>query len=315
MHIVSSAKLSERHQRALTEAYPDHQFSFFESMEQAEPVLPEAEVLITYGEDLDDMIIEKCNRLKWIQVISAGIDKMPMQAIEKKGILVTNARGIHRIPMAEYTIGVMLQVARKMNLFYDHQKQGEWDRSIRVEELYGKTVGILGTGAIGQEIARRAQCFGMKTLGLSRSGKPVDGFDEVVTNDQLYQLLPRCDYVVCIVPLTPETQNWIGEEAFKHMKETAIFINIARGAVVDEPALIQAIENGEIRFAVLDVMSEEPLPASSPLWKMENVILTPHVSGRSPMYIQRALDIFRENLEVYPDRQRMVNVIPEGKGY
>lgn len=315
MNIVSSAGLSERHQKALPQDFPQHQFFFFKNIEEAAPKLPEADVLITYGEDLNEEIIDRCHRLKWIQVISAGIDKMPMKAIEERNILVTNARGIHVIPMAEYTIGMMLQFARKFIPFYENQKKAKWDASIRMEEIHGKTLGVLGTGAIGQAIAKRARAFGMKTLGLSRSGKMVEGFERVYTHDELYELLPQCDYVVSILPLTPETEGWIGEKAFSAMKDSAVFINVGRGTVVDEPALINALQNGQIRYAILDVTAVEPLPESSPLWKMENVIITPHASSHSPHYVARSLEIFRNNLKVYPEQSNMVNVIPKGKGY
>ncbi|QYY43358.1 D-2-hydroxyacid dehydrogenase [Aneurinibacillus thermoaerophilus] len=317
MKVVSTAKMSQRHQEKLKSMFPHHNFFFFASIKEAEQEVKNTDVLVTYGEDVTPDNICEMRSLKWIQVLSAGMDLMPLSVIGQRGILVTNARGIHKIPMAEYTFGVMLQVARRTNELYKNQRDNNWDRSIRVEELYGKTLGILGVGAIGEEIARRAQVFGMKVIGVTKSGTPKHACDEMYTQKELDKVLPRCDYIVVIVPLTEETRHLIGKEELEMMKESAVLINIARGAVIDEEALSAHLRAGKLKMAVLDVFSEEPLPEASLFWQLENCLVTPHISGRSPLYMERALEIFHHNLAAYDKKakEEMINVVDCRRGY
>ncbi|WP_206425331.1 D-2-hydroxyacid dehydrogenase [Staphylospora marina] len=316
IHCVSTAKMSDRHRKALREEFPGLRFSFFENIAQAENVLPDADILVTYGEDLTDGIIERCGKLKWIQVISAGLELMPFDAIRNRGILVTNARGIHAVPMSEYVMAVLLQIVRKTDEFMKNRRNAAWDRSIRVGELFGSTLGIVGTGAIGRAVAEKAKVFGMRTIGVNSSGTPQPHIDEILPASRLDELLSRSDFVVLTVPLTPRTEKLIGARELKWMKPTAWLINVARGAVTDEAALVDALRERTIAGAVLDVFTQEPLPQDHPFWKMDNVILTPHISGRSPMYMTRALEIFRHNLKVWLRGEgEWVNRIDPEKGY
>ncbi|CCQ94053.1 D-isomer specific 2-hydroxyacid dehydrogenase NAD-binding protein [[Clostridium] ultunense Esp] len=317
MKIASSAKMSEKHQNELRETYPGLHFSFFSSMEEVMSKAGDLEVLLTYGDDLSDERLSRMPRLKWIQVLSAGLDKMPLEALEKRNILVTNARGIHGIPMSEYTLGVMLYHVRRFGIVYEHQKERVWDRSIRVDELEGKRLGIIGAGAIGTEIARKARLFGMEVIGLSRSGTPLPEYDRVVNREGLPQLLAESDFVVLVAPLTPETYKMMGEKEFRGMKREAVFINIARGALVDEKALVKAMEEKWIAACYLDVFTEEPLPPDHPFWGLPNCWITPHMSGLSPRYMERALRIFTYNLTRYLNGEygEMKNRIHFTKGY
>jgi len=244
-------------------------------------------------------VIKNCTNLKWVQILSAGIDKLPFEIIGDEKIIITNARGIHYIPMSEYTIAVLLQIARKSNDIYLNQLNKKWDRTIRLSEINGATLGIVGLGSIGQGIAQAAKAFDMKVIGLNRDGREVEHVDKVYKQSQLKDLLAESDYVVVIVPLTDGTYHLIGEEELKAMKKTAYIINIARGDVIDEKALIDVLKNKEIAGAVLDVFTQEPLPSESPLWTLENCIITPHMSGRSPKYMQRVLEIFKFNMDLY----------------
>jgi phosphoglycerate dehydrogenase-like enzyme len=312
-----TAKLSNRHQQNLVNRYPELSFSFFDRIDDAMEKLPETEVLVTYGEDLtDEIIANRCPNLKWIHVISAGLEKMPFSIIASRKILVTNARGIHQIPMAEYTIGVMLQITRRINEIFANQKAGIWDRSIRIDELCDKTVGIVGVGAIGGKIAEYAKAMGMRVAGTNRSGHPVPYVDDFYPMKELNTLIEVSDFIVVIVPFTPETEKLIGEEQLSRMKSTAYLINISRGSVVDEEALVRFLQERKIGGAVLDVFTQEPLPSDHPFWKLDNVIVTPHLSGRSPKYMERALDIFYENVPIYlsgPGEMR--NKVDLRKGY
>lgn len=317
MKVVSSAKLSEKHQLDLRSKYSDLDFYFFENIEVAEQELSTAEILITYGEDLNNDIIDSCEELKWIQVISAGIEKIPFKALEAKNIIVTNAKGIHVTPMTEYTISAILQLARKSHELYKNQLDRKWDRSIRTFEISNKTIGIIGLGAIGQGIAQKAKAFNMRVIGLNTDGREVDNVDKVYPIMELNSLLAESDFIVVIVPLTEATYHLIGAEELQYIKETAYLINIARGEIIDESALIESLSNRAFAGAVLDVFTEEPLPAEHPLWSMDNCLITPHLSGRSPKYIDSALEIFRYNMNLYINKDiiNMKNLIDLKKGY
>lgn len=268
-------------------------------MGEATKQLAQTDILVTYGEDLSDGLIDQAKKLKWIMVISAGMDRMPLAAIEKRGILVTNARGIHQVPMAEFAISSILQVSRQTKQLYDNEKNHNWDRAVRMQEITGKKMLIAGTGAIGQEVARLAKAFNMKTYGVSRSGRTVEFFDKNVTADEMKMLLPEADFVVSVLPSTSETENFFTEGHFKLLPNHAIFLNMGRGNAVTGAVLLKAIQNGEIAHAILDVFEEEPLPSDHPFWDMEKVTVTPHLSGISPHYLTRALEIFEQNLRTY----------------
>jgi len=317
MKIVSLAKLSTKHQESLKESFSEVDFYFFDQIEESFSDLHNADVLITYGEDLNEEILSTMLELKWIHVVSAGLDKMPFTYLKKKEIIVTNAKRIHQVPMSEYTLAVLLQLARKTNQFYQNQIANVWDRSVRVAEIHGSTLGIIGLGAIGTAIAEKAKAFGMRVIGINSDGRKMEGVDQVYPTSLLKNVLIESDYLVVIVPLTEYTYHMIGKEELLMMKPTAYLINIARGDVVDEQALIEVLSEGKIGGAVLDVFSKEPLPETHPFWKLPNVILTPHVSGRSPKYMERALSIFGFNLEKYlhQEYQSMKNMVNINKGY
>ncbi|WP_276540377.1 D-2-hydroxyacid dehydrogenase [Salipaludibacillus agaradhaerens] len=314
--VVSSAKIRKDLRHYLTEKYTELAFRFHTSMKEAEKDLTKADILITYGEDLDETLISRATNLKWIMVISAGLDRMPFTAIERQGIIVTNARGIHAIPMAEYTLSMMLQTGRQMKTLIENERQKEWDRSPVMTELHGKTIGILGIGAIGKEIARLAKAFNMTVIGLNRSGSPVENVDHVVTIKGLNSLLESSDFIVSVLPKLPETDDILRTPQFKVMKETAVLINIGRGNAINEDALLTALDEGEFKHVVLDVFKEEPLPANHLFWSHAKVTVTPHMSGISPQYQPRALDIFEHNLHVFLTSQGdYLNKIDPVKGY
>ncbi|WNB91578.1 D-2-hydroxyacid dehydrogenase [Bacillus sp. NEB1478] len=315
--ILSSARLKDEMKENLKNEFPESEFRFYNKMKEAAADLEHAEILITFGEDLNEELVERAKALKWIMVISAGLDKMPFEALEKKNILITNARGIHKTPMAEYTISMMLQVSRKAKELMEKQKEQIWDRKVPMTEISGQTIGVLGTGAIGGEIARLAKAFHMKTIGFNRSGKTVDHFDLIVDRDHVEKLYKESDFIVNVLPATDETKDFINADSFSLMKPTSVLINIGRGTTIAEGDLISALNDQKIGYAVLDVFEKEPLSADSPLWNMENVMITPHLSGISPQYQTRALEIFSENYKLYMKNKLkdMVNIIPYDRGY
>lgn len=316
MVLLTTCPVSDKHLANMRRIAPDLDIRVFPSIGEAEQDLPDAEIMITYGEDLTPEIIERCTHLKWIQVISAGLELMPFDAIRKRDLLVTNARGIHIKPMAEHALGVILMFSRRLLEIYQNQLHRTWDRSVRIEELGGQTLGVIGAGAIGSEIANRAQAFGMHTLGVATRKREQAHFDEMFDNSGLDEVLRRSDYLVVITPLTAETNGMIGAREIALLKPTAVLINIGRGQVVDEAALLTALQERKIRGAALDVFVEEPLPVDHPFWGLDNCIVTPHVSSRSPKYMERAQEIFQQNLQIYlQGTGEMINVIDPAKGY
>ncbi|MBB6455128.1 phosphoglycerate dehydrogenase-like enzyme [Salirhabdus euzebyi] len=316
MKIVTTCRVKRTIKASLAEKFPSVSLQYCADIEEAEKYLPEAEVLITYGEDLTDEHIEMATSLKWIMVISAGMDLMPFRKIEEKNILVTNVKGIHASPMAEYAISMLLQVSRNAKTLMENQKAHVWDRKVPMTEISEKTMMVIGSGAIGQEVARLAKAFRMKTIGISRSGRAVDYFDETATIQALMDRIGEADFVVSVLPSTKETENLLQETHFNNMKESAIFLNMGRGITVDEPGMIRALQNEKFAHAVLDVFHQEPLPEDNPLWDMENVTITPHLSGISPQYQPRAFEIFEENLTKYIQGEKPLrNEVDPKRGY
>lgn len=317
MNILSTTNMSEKHQQRLSKQFPQHRFIYAANPEEGRSALTEADVLVAFGNGIGEETLDEAPRLKWIHVMSAGLETLPFPKLQDRGILLTNVRGIHAIPMAEYTFAAMLHISRRMGELAQAQREKRWAKRLRVTELWDKTLGIVGVGAIGREIARRAKVFGMYTLGVNTDGRSVEGVDETWATHDLKKVLARCDFVVVAVPLISSTRRLIDREAIASMKETAYLINVARGPVVDEAVLAEALEQKRIAGAVLDVFDEEPLPEDHPFWTMDNVMVTPHISGLSPMYMTRGVDLFIENLSYYTrgEIEKMQNVIDVTRQY
>lgn len=316
MIIISSFKISDEKQDELRREFPQGDFRIYQDIHSAQESLSQAEILLTYGEDLTPEHIREAQSLKWIMVVSAGLEKMPFEAIRERGIMVTNAKGIHRIPMAEYTMSMILQTARNSKTIIENEKNHKWDRSVKMVELHGQTVLILGVGAIGGEIARLAKAFNMKTLGINTSGRPVDFVDEVYTMECLDEIIGKADIIVSVLPSTGDTKHLLKASHFDKMNSHAVFINIGRGDLVKEEVLLEALTQQKLAHAVLDVFETEPLPSDHPFWEMENVTVTPHFSSITKNYLPRAFEIFEHNLKVYlKGEQDFRNIIDPSRGY
>jgi phosphoglycerate dehydrogenase-like enzyme len=278
----------------------------------------DAEVLFTYR--LSSEVVKKAKKLKWIQSPFVGVDPILIDEVKKRDIIVTCARGIHYSQASDHVFALILAFARKLPELIEDQKNKVW--KVRhpipfhpLDELKGKTLGVIGVGSTGQEVARKGKCFGMRVIGIKRTPDRMKYVDEVYGVDKLDYVLKESDYVVLCVPFTPETENLIGESELKKMKKTAYLINIARGEVVDEVALVKAIKYGWIAGAALDVVRTEPLLENSELWDLDNVIITPHVAGSTPYYWDRAIDVFVENLTRFLKGKRLINIVDKEKGY
>jgi phosphoglycerate dehydrogenase-like enzyme len=291
------------------------QFHWFSSSKEATELIPTADVLLSAGR-LHQDILNRATNLKWVQTISAGVDKLPLDELAQRQVIVTNARGVHTIQMSEFALSLMLQWVRKANLLHDHQQQHVWDNQVSFGELHGKTIGIIGAGAIGEAVARKAKVFDMSVIGLNRSGTPQAAFDTTLHGEEgLQQLLSQSDFIVVLLPSTPKTRGFLTKEHLTLMKPSAFFINLARGDVLDEEALIHALQEGKLAGAALDVFAQEPLPTTSPLWSMSNVILTPHIAGSSVHYTDRVSTIFYHNLRALLVGGDMMNVVDLAEGY
>jgi D-2-hydroxyacid dehydrogenase (NADP+) len=278
--------------------------------------LPETEILMTLFSWPDAGMIRQASKLKWIQALTAGVDSLPLSEIGKRDIILTSGRGIHKIYLAEYALAAMINLARNFHLMFRNQIKGQWDRSIAQNEIHGHTAGIIGLGSIGQEIARKASSLGMRVIGVKINPQPLEGVDHVYGPGEIGEVFKQSDYVINLLPETPGTRGLIDKRFFALMDKSACFINLGRGSTVNQTDLIDALKNKSIRALVSDVYESEPLPVDHPLWKMENVILTPHIAGVSPKYLDRALDIIRQNLQVYISGSgRMMNVVDLASGY
>lgn len=240
---------------------------------------------------------------------------LPLKAIAEKGIRLANVQGAHKIQMSEHVIWSMLMLLRQGAVFVHQQDHKSFSAKPKIDEMYGKTVCIVGAGTIGREIALKCSAFGMKVIGVSREGKQSDVFSRSYQVEKMAEALGQSDLVVVVLPLTDQTKGFVNRDFIGMMKEGTMLINVARGPVADEEALIEGLQNGRIKAAALDVFVQEPLPEDSPLWSMENVLITPHIGGRTIQASERMWEVFQENLRNYPDFCRMKGLIDLEEGY
>jgi phosphoglycerate dehydrogenase-like enzyme len=277
--------------------------------------LARAEVI--YGLRLPQDVLRKAPSLKWVQVMSAGVEHFLDADMRESPVVLTNASGINALPIAEFVTGLMLMFVKESSLCFEMKQNRKWERVSPVL-LRSKTVGIIGLGNIGKEVARLSKVFGMRVIATRRSAREegrARNVDLILPTSRLNELLAESDFVVVAAPLTVETRGLIGEEELRTMKPTARLINVARGAIVDEQSLTRALEEKWIAGAGLDVFATEPLPHDSPLWTLPNVILSPHISGGREDYVLAATMLFVENLRRYRDGRRLMNVVDKGRGY
>lgn len=307
----------------IREAAGPGQVIFTPDREEFERTLARAEVVCAF--QVPDDILERAPHLRWFQFPGAGVDNLQRTDLLRKGssVVVTSVAGMHAIPISEYVFASMLMFAHRFPEMVLAQQRHDWAigrrwNALRGGELAGKTLGVIGLGGIGRRIAQLGHAFGMRVLGLRRSassGTDDPDVDDLYPPARLRDLLGACDYVVLAVPLTAETERMIGEHELLAMRPNAYLVNISRGRVVDEQALIRALESGWIAGAGLDVTVEEPLSQDSPLWDMPNVILTPHMSGLTDQYSARLAEVFSDNLRRYRAGEPLLHVVDPALGY
>ena len=282
--------------------------------------LPDTDIFV--GFSLRTGQLKAARQLKWIHATAAGVAQLMYPELRNSGVVVTNAGGIFSVPMAEHTMGLLLALARNFPDSVRHQEgnhwgqQDIWDRPQQLTELNGKLLLIVGFGSIGKELARRAKAFDMIVWGVTRSGKSDSKLaDQIVQASELQQVLPHADYIVIAAPETPETKHLISAAEIAHMKPGARLINVARGSLLDEPALVRALEEGKLGGAAIDVASQEPLPDDSPLWKAPNLFITPHTSAVSNRLWDRQTELLLQLLERWFDGRELFNRVDLSRGY
>jgi phosphoglycerate dehydrogenase-like enzyme len=284
------------------------------SAEELARHLPETDVLVVsmlWKNELASLT----GRLKFIQSISAGTDHYDKDLLRARGLRLASAAGVNAVAVAEHAMALILALSRRLPEARDNQRARHWrgmtgDLSLREDQLTAKTLLIVGMGRIGSRLARLAKAFGMRVIATRRDpAAGAAGADAAYGTARLVELLGEADIVVLACPLTSETENLIDTAALAAMKPAAHLVNVARGRVVDEPALIRALQEGRIAAAALDVTVEEPLPAASPLWTLPNVLITPHTAGETRAYEDGVIDILLENLEQLARGEALVNEI------
>lgn len=256
----------------------------------------------------------RAERLRFIQILGAGVDALLPAPDLPPHVRIANGRGISGSVMAEYALGWMLHFARRVPRNREQQDRHEW-RMYAPSSLEGATCGILGLGAIGEAVARRARAFGMRVLATRRTPRPSPHADEVLGPDAVPRVLAESDYVVVILPLTPETRGRLDAALLSRLRPEAVLVNMARGGILDEAALAALLREGRLRGAVLDVFEEEPLPESSPLWDVPNLVVTPHVAGFSRDYLPRSFENFADNLQRFERGEPLRNEVDRERGY
>lgn len=299
-----------RYRQMLLERFPELIINVVGHHNEVDPYIADTEILLCFSPPMADHVVRDARRLKWIQALGTGVDNIVDLPSLGKEVVVTNIRGIHGAPVSEATIAFMLSLARDLPRSVHAQDRSAWDRW-PAQLLAGKTVGILGVGLIAEHLAPICKAFGMKTIGITGSPRPTPGFDRMVKRHDLAAVAPELDFLVALIPMNAETRNIVGEKVFAAMKPSAYLVNVARGGVVDEKALIMALESGQIAGAGLDVFSQEPLPPDNPLWKTKNVTIFPHLGGYSEGYEDRAMPTIEKNMRCFlaNDFKSMMNIV------
>jgi phosphoglycerate dehydrogenase-like enzyme len=313
MNILIIDEQADFYGRELQAAFPGITVNAVHSRKEADPYIAGMDVLGAKGSVriFDDALIRPAAKLKWIQAFTTGTDGIKKVPSLKKETLLTSMRGIHGPQMAEMAVMQMIALGRDLPRYVRQQGRGVWQKS-EPRSIHRKTLVIVGIGIIGEALAIRAKPFGMTVIGVTETPRPLPGFDRMVRRPELEAVAREADYLVAVLPWSPETDKIIGARVFAAMKPTAYFINIARGGVCDEAALLAALREKRIAGAALDVFTKEPLDPEHPFWGLENVILTPHTAGDSDEYHEQAVEVMKKNLRCFLDGRvpDMVNRVP-----
>jgi phosphoglycerate dehydrogenase-like enzyme len=300
----------KRYHDGIRAAFPDLVVNVVDHNSKVGPFIGTADILVTFGPMMKNAVFDAAPRLRWVQALGTGTDGIADQPSLGPGVIVTNMHGFHGPPVAEAALTGMLALARGTSRAIRSQIDRKWDR-FPARTLNEATVVIYGVGDIACYLAPLCKAFGMRVIGVSSSPREVPGFDRVVGRDQLESVAGEADYMVLLTPYTPATRHSVNASVFRAMKRGGMLVNVARGGVVDETALVEALQSGQVGGAALDVFSSEPLPTDHPFWAMPNVIITPHQGGFFDRYPDHALPVLLENLKHFlaGETDRMINIV------
>lgn len=291
-------------------AFPELTVDLVDHHSKVDPYIADADVLITFGAHMADHVLEKGARLKWVQALGTGVDGIADRPMLRDGVIVTNLHGHHGPAVSEATLALMLALARDLPRTLANQREARWQR-FPATLLKDKTVGVLGLGAIAEALAARCAAFEMRVVGISAARRSAPGFVEVWPREQLVEAVREVDFLVLLTPYTAATHGIVDGRVLAAMKPTSYLINVARGGIVDEPALVRALEQRAIAGAALDVFGQEPLPPAHPFWSLDNVLITPHTAGFHVGYADEALPVIEENLRRFlaGDTANLINLV------
>jgi phosphoglycerate dehydrogenase-like enzyme len=306
------AEVTEQYRARLSRTFPEIVVDVAATADKAAAALADADMLITFGQMIKNLKLDfaAARNLKWVQALGTGLDGITDQPALKPGVTVTSLHGVHGAPVSEAALASMLALSRDLPGFVRAQDEHQWKRW-PAKLLQGKTVGILGIGVIAEALAPKCKALGMTVVGITSSPRQVAGFDRVHPVGELLQVLAGVDHFVLLTPYSPATHQMIDAEVFAAMKPGAYLVNLARGGVVDEDALLEVLRFGGIAGAALDVFSQEPLPQDHPFWTLPNVLITPHVGGFNDGYARQAIPLVLENIRRFlaGDTANMLNVV------
>jgi phosphoglycerate dehydrogenase-like enzyme len=319
-HRVAAWTIPSTHVDELRSRFPH--ITFLHSTTRQTDIDLAADAAVAFALALSQEAVSRTRHLRWLHCSGHAVGHFPLAELAARGVTVTNSRGVQAIPIAEHVLGGLLALARRLPHTLRDQQARAWRPNELTGEaspwlLAGRTIGVIGVGTIGGAIAARAAAFGMRVIGMRRNpgrGTPAP-FAEIFGQHELGRFLPACDVLVMAAPLTSETQRLLDAAAIASMKTGAIVINIARGQLVDEPALADALQSGRLGGAVLDVFNAEPLPPDSPFWSLPNVIVTPHNAGFRAGHFDAVIDVFTENLRRFERGVELLNVVDLETGY
>ena len=309
--LTLTPELNQQYHDRIKAKFPELSVNLVDHHSKVGPYIADADILLTFAPRLTDDVLRAAKKLKWVQALGTGVDNLIDRPVLRKDVIVTNVHGIHGPPVSEAAIGSMLALARDLPRAIRAQDRRDWAR-FPARLLNNKTVGIFGVGAIAEELAPKCKALGMRVIGVSSAPRRIKGFDRMHARDELTDLVGEFDFFVLLTPLTEQTRNSIDARVLAAMKPTSFLVNLARGGVVDETALIAALEEKRIAGAALDVFNEEPLPRDHPFWTMPNVIITTHQGGFCDVYIDYALPTVEANMRCFlaGDFGGMINVVP-----
>lgn len=316
MKVLSLNRLKDSEQ-LLEETFPETEFVFRKNVDEiSEEDKKDADIVIGYSGKADQAFFEGMPNLKFIAWYAAGVNNLPLEYLAERDILLTNASGIHAKQMSQFAFAYILDDYKQMRVSRRNQDNKVYDSKVTGRRLDGDTILILGTGNIPKEIAKLANAFEMKVIGINTTGHEVDGFDETYPLNALNEVLPKADIIINVLPETEDTYHLLKSEQFDAMKESALFINIGRGTIASEETIINVLKEDKIRHAYLDVFEKEPLSEDSPLYELDNVSITAHITGNGKENFNEASQIFIRNFKHFLNNGDVVeNKVDLSKGY